>query len=387
MPFTVRVRNFQSIKDATLHVAGLTVITGPNNSGKTSVLRAIRGAFVNAPVGPLVRQGEGCLTVDLSFEDGQTVTWEKGHEKPDGKGKAVNRYTVNGKVLDGVGRGAPPEVETLGVREISGGLWPQIAKQFDGTLFLVDKPGSVVAEALSDVERVGKLSDALRASESDRRQLAAEIKIRRADESILQDRLRQFDGFDPVLKDMDSLSLNALRAQADLLACLKGLATKLRIARENLARYDRSSDVSIPTDTLSGQFEALTDAQALRDRLESTRKESQGYNLHVKAPFFAFDVSGLVGLQRLVRLRDAALKNAAWPKSFPPVPDFDKLDRYGRGIAKVRDWQGRREGLNQEIRVIDVTLAQTRVLYESAMHEAHSALHEIGHCPTCGTGT
>lgn len=387
MPFTIRVRNFQSIKDVTLRVAGLTVITGPNNSGKSAVLRALRGVFTNAPAGSYIRHGAGFLTVDLTFDDGQTVTWEKGTEKPDGKGKAINRYTVNGKVLDGVGRGVPPEVEALGVREISGGLWPQIAKQFDGTLFLVDKPGSVVAEALSDVERVGKLSEALRASESDRRNIASEVKVRRADESRLRARLAQFDGLGPVLEGVDSLSLNALQAQANLLAHLRDLAAKLRVAREDFAYYEGFTSVRVPTDAPKAQFEALLDAQVLRHRLKLARKESQDYNLHVETPFFSFDVSGLVGLRRLARLREAALKNAIWPKSFPPVPDFGKLDRYGPGIARVREWRDRRNGLHREIGAIDATLEQTRETYESAVREAHGALHEAGHCPTCGTST
>jgi energy-coupling factor transporter ATP-binding protein EcfA2 len=148
MAVTVRVKNFQSIKDAELKISGLTVITGPNNSGKTAFLRAIRGLFTNAPSGPLVRQGEQNLSVYMMFDDGNSVFWEKGK---------VNQYTVNGKTLSSVGRGVPPEVEALGVREISAGsekIWPQVARQFDGTLFLVDRPGATMAEALSDVERV-----------------------------------------------------------------------------------------------------------------------------------------------------------------------------------------------------------------------------------------
>ena len=384
MPFTIRVRNFQSVKDATLNIRGLTVITGPNNSGKSALMRAIRGVFTNAPAGSFVRHGEGSLTVDLTFEDGQTVTWEKGSEKPDGKGKAINRYTVNGKVLDGVGRGVPPEVEALGVREISGGLWPQIAKQFDGTLFLVDKPGSVVAEALSDVERVGKLSDALRASESDRRAIASEIKVRRADEARLQARLAQFDGLSPVLDGIEALDLKSLQAQANFLATLKQLAAKLRAARQDLARYEGFTAANMPSEP---SIDALRELLALRTRLENARKNAQDYNLHVEVPFFAFDLSGMVNLRRLAALFKTALKNAGGPKSFPVVPDMGKLDRYGPGIAKVREWRDRHKGLARDIRAADAALEQTRETYGLAVLEAHEALHALGQCPTCGTGT
>jgi DNA repair exonuclease SbcCD ATPase subunit len=389
MPLTVRVRNFQSIKDATLRVAGLTVITGPNNSGKTSVLRAIRGAFTNAPAGPLIRQGEGYLTVDLSFDDGQTVTWEKGHEKPDGKGKAINRYTINSKVLDGVGRGVPPEVEALGVREISGGLWPQIAKQFDGTLFLVDRPGSVVAEALSDVERVGKLSDALRASESDRRTISSEIKVRRVDESRLQERVQKFDGLDPVLTQIDQLSSlgDLVGTLAKSLAEAKDLAAKLRKCRDEFAAFTGFTRISMPARTPKDQFEAVITASTLRQRLEKARRVSQDYNLQVELPFFAHDVSGLMFVRRLAASRKTALENAVWPKSFPEVPDSARLDKYARGVTKICDWAARRRSFSENLEQLDQSQIKAKADHAQAVQEAHDALHAMGECPTCGHGT
>ncbi len=78
MAVTARIQNFQSIEDATIVIDGLTVITGTNNSGKTSVMRAIRGVFTNATAGPLVRHGCAHLSVTLTFDDGTSVLWEKG---------------------------------------------------------------------------------------------------------------------------------------------------------------------------------------------------------------------------------------------------------------------------------------------------------------------
>lgn len=209
MPFTVRIQNFQSIEDATIVVDGLTVITGPNNSGKTAAMRAVKGVFTNPPAGPLVRNGCNFLIVTIVFGDGSTIVWEKGWEKPDQKGKAINQYTINGKRIETVGRGVPPEIESFGVREIqaaSDKIWPQIADQFDGTLFLVNRPGSSIAEALSDVERVGKLSTALKASEKDRRSVQSELKIRRKDLEQSKTALEKYDGLGFVSDQIKSLS-------------------------------------------------------------------------------------------------------------------------------------------------------------------------------------
>ena len=108
MAVQVRVQNFQSIEDASVTIDGLTVVTGANHSGKTAFMRAIRGVFTNAPPGPLVRHGCAYLSVSLVFDDGTSVLWEKGWEKPGRKGKTINRYTVNGKQIATVGRGVPP---------------------------------------------------------------------------------------------------------------------------------------------------------------------------------------------------------------------------------------------------------------------------------------
>ena len=97
MATTVHVRDFQSIQDAIIIIDGFTVVTGPNNSGKSALQRAIRGVFTNPPAGSLVRHGAKYLSVTITFSDGQTVCWEKGSK--------VNRYIVNGKLIDNVGRG------------------------------------------------------------------------------------------------------------------------------------------------------------------------------------------------------------------------------------------------------------------------------------------
>jgi len=204
MAIQVRVRNFQSIEDATISIDGFTVITGSNNGGKSALMRAVRGVFTNAPPGPLVRRGTAHLTVDLDLGDGNTITWVKGWNKPDQKGGTVNRYILNGKELDNVGRGCPEEVLALGIHPIQAGtekaLWPQIADQFTGTLFLVGSPGSVTAEAIADVERVGRLANAMKMAETDQRSVASLLKVRRRDAEALGKEIHLYDSL-PMVED------------------------------------------------------------------------------------------------------------------------------------------------------------------------------------------
>ena len=240
----VHVRNFQSIAQSTVEIDGFTVVTGPNNSGKTALMRAVRGVFTNAKGTSFVRHGTDNCEVTVELPDGNTVTWEKG--------KSTNRYTVNGKTLDKVGQGVPDEVEALGIVPITAGsqtVWPQIAPQFTGQVFLLDQAGSVVAEALADVERVGKLSRALRACDSDKRAATTELKVRRADAKQIAADVTTFDGLDGALSliaDVEQAGLT-LQGYRTRIESLLDVQARRQALRDRLAKLDGVQDVHVPT--------------------------------------------------------------------------------------------------------------------------------------------
>ena len=230
----VRVKNFQSIKDASIEIDGLTVVTGANNSGKTALMRAIRGVFENSPHSSLLRKDEKKIEVELEFEDGQSVVWEKGPKD--------NSYVINGYKISGVGRGAPEELKELGVYPIDAAnntVWPQVAKQFDGTIFLLNRSGAVLAEALSDVEKVGKLTSALRLSEKDRRSVSSELKIRRKDYKEQEEKVSKFDGFETIEEGMESLKEQSktLREQSEKVRLVRSLYDRVVSSYKQVRRF------------------------------------------------------------------------------------------------------------------------------------------------------
>lgn len=171
----VTIENYQSIKHADFEVKGLTVITGPNNTGKSACARAIAGAFSNAKGYSHVRQGENSSKVSITFEDGNQVVWEKG--------KAVNRYEINGNKVDKVGSKTPDELEDLNVVpvDVDGKtVWPQIAKQFE-QIFLLNMPPSVLSSALSDVKTIEALEKASSLSRNETRSINNRIKVKHED--------------------------------------------------------------------------------------------------------------------------------------------------------------------------------------------------------------
>jgi len=171
----VVIDNFQSIEHTEFEVKGLTVITGPNNTGKSACARAVAGALTNARGSSFVRQGEKACRVQITFKDGHTLLWEKG--------KSINRYEVDGFEINKVGSGVPDEVKSLGVVavEVDGKeVYPQIAKQFE-QIFLLDLPPSVLSSALSDVDKIQVLEQATALARNEVKSINNRIKVKSED--------------------------------------------------------------------------------------------------------------------------------------------------------------------------------------------------------------
>jgi energy-coupling factor transporter ATP-binding protein EcfA2 len=402
VPVTVRIRNVQSIRDATLRVEGFTVVTGPNNSGKTASQRAVRGVFTNASPGPLVRHGESHLTVDLTFGDGRTVKWEKGEK--------VNRYTVDGKVLSTVGRGAPAEVTALGVGEVKAGsdrLWPQIAEQFGGVLFLVDRPGSVVAEALSDVDKVGRFTEALRLAESDRRSVGAELKVRRADLLAAEQELAGFDAL-PAATLRVELAEQALAdaesAGADL-GVLHDLYARKQAANQEISHLSAAPVGVVPTpDEVSfveGVCSRVLEASRLlgeRTRyLREVERLTQASNAVVvpdahSANNTMSEMGVLRGLfDRLASARareEQAQRNHDGATRLVKVPSsevFARVDKVKGILADMANYAARRNTARAELATATRELETVKKNLALLTEEVGTLLGDRGECPVCHT--
>ena len=403
MPITVRVRNFQSIVDATVVIDGFTVVSGPNNSGKTALMRAIRGVFTNAPPGPLVRHGTAHLTVDIDFGDGNTVTWKKGWKKPGQKGGTVNEYTVNGtKLGDKVGRGCPDEVAALGMRFIDAGterLWPQVADQFTGTLFLVNTPGSVVAEAVADVDRVGKLTKALKLSEKDRRSVLSTLKVRRKDVENVDDELEAFKGFDDVITAVGDLegTLKKADTQKALLDFFLGLHVRWEAAHQEVTSLDGVESIPEPDPESSREARKLTstlrDLTSLSDRhrkVSSSVQHLEGVDdLSIPVPKGAQDErDALVTLLALRGNHGAASQAVARLEgvadvSGPSPKTLDGVQKVRKALGFFENIKSRGLALEAEIqRLVDEISTADAELGE-AQKEVGVLIGQLGICPTC----
>lgn len=111
----IEIQNFQSHAQTVIEPApagGLTVITGPSDSGKTAIVRALKWLLYNQPQGDQFRR-VGCDFVEVNVE---TATGQHVIRR---RTSTTNRYIVDGQTLEGFGNSVPVEAQqAIGVRPV-----------------------------------------------------------------------------------------------------------------------------------------------------------------------------------------------------------------------------------------------------------------------------
>lgn len=182
------IENFQSHQKSVIYLATngqLTVITGPSDSGKTVILRALRWLLYNEPQGTdFIRVGASFARVTAEFESGHAVIRERT--------KATNRYkiiapgTSEPQVFEGFGTSVPVEVQEItGVRPVQIGdltlnlnLAEQLAGPFLGSSISAGARAKVLGKlaGTEEIDYAAKQlgTDLFRRSQDEKR-LTAEI--------------------------------------------------------------------------------------------------------------------------------------------------------------------------------------------------------------------
>lgn len=354
MPFTVRIKNFQSIKDLSLRVDGFTAIQGVNDTGKSAVLRAISFLCRNQRGDYFVRHGADYCEVQLEFPDA-TVTWQKG------KGK--NHYRINDDPwLENVSYGVPEDVQkVLRVQGIDAGshsLWPQVASQAQ-PIFLLDHSGPVIAEAVSDVHIVGRLNKALKMTTSDKRRSQSVLRIREQDLSDLADKVKSFEGLHDVealLQHVSELELEANRLQ-DQINRLESWSSELAGLQRRIDHLSGVSDVPIPT------VEEAREALDMGSRCRELQRLSSEY---LRTSQFAVKYRGQ---------RDSI--------------DLDTLDTVIKKASKARDLINRLSGWSQGLGRWSEEYSHQQQLHSDLEDQIVAVRGDMlkGHdeCPLCGS--
>jgi len=394
MAVDIHVRNFQSLKDTKIRVSGFTAVTGPNNSGKTALMRGVRGVFQNTPGTSFVREGAQECVIGLRFDDGQTLVWKKGTTK-----RHKPTYVVNGGKPIHPGRGVPDEVKAFGVLPIKvmgQEVWPTLAPQFTGQVFLLDQPGSSLAEAVADVDRVTKLNGALRSADHDRRQAQATLKVRRADIARLEESLESYAGLNGVVARVGEIEKAQEKAgkYGRVIDKITDLRDRLAQAHSQVEALEGVEEVAVPDPGgAERDLRTLEVLRPLRDRL--ARARSQVGSLEGVGQVSCPKTGGAPDiLQKLEDLRSLGARLQSARAEVETLEGAERLKLDGAGSEQVEktltvlgvllDLRARKTAA--EVAVADLTSERGRLQTEAEVAETavKAAFGSFEECPVCG---
>lgn len=260
MPFKIRLKNFQSIDSAEIEVNGFTTIKGPNNTGKSAVLRAFNYLFFRDQDGAsFLKHGETQGEIEVTLEDGPDKPSKKVLCQIKKKGKAAPsfHYELNGQPLNLTPRKAPEEFKTEqdGIRIYSldfqltaskyntAKLKPQVAEQFDQK-YLLDDP-KLTALVLGNVNQLTILNQAHKKAVKDKEDAHTILKSNQQNLEAFEKTIRNFD-----ISKMENQLSQILSTQKEIKQTEKRLAE------------------------LSDQLDTY---QALEDQIQKLQKEIEAY--------------------------------------------------------------------------------------------------------------
>jgi DNA repair protein SbcC/Rad50 len=245
----IELTGYQSHRRTRIDLGLFTVVTGPSNSGKSSVIRAARLVARNAKGVAYIRQGDPHAAVALVDEEAGTrlAVLVKRTRKRGGDLYRLLRQTPEGRdqqEYTKLGGQVPADVAKV-LR-----LGPEnFAGQFDGP-YLLGETGSDIAKVLGALTNVDMVLRA--AAEGGRRRKGhdRDLKAAQARKSALEDQLAGYAGVEDQLAaaieaEQEAEKLVKLTAEH---ARLQTLITRARQAGAAAEAAQRAADLAAPPD-------------------------------------------------------------------------------------------------------------------------------------------
>ena len=204
------INNFQSHKYSELDFGqDLNVIIGPSDSGKTSIIRALKWVLYNEPSGDFfIREGESEVSVSVIFSDKTTL---KRYRTKSKNGYQLISSEGIESIFEGIGTSVPQEIiDKTGIYKMlldgdhSNAI--NLGEQLEGP-FLLSEKTSTRANAIGRLVGVDIIDEALREVLKDVRNL--NLKKNTKEESIIElnDSIKEYDYLEGMKDKHDTLKL------------------------------------------------------------------------------------------------------------------------------------------------------------------------------------
>lgn len=206
----LKIKNYQIIEECELDIDGITIISGQNGNGKSSLVRALRAACYGQLGNQFIRQGCKECSVDMDFGDGDVFRWVRDN-------KDITFY-LNGEKYGKTKGKAPEEYENklrigkVGVTKTCD-LRPNFNMQMD-PLFLIHMSEVELANALSFLFSGDKFPALLKMISGDVKEakkslLFIEGQIEGKEKSLIEskERLSTYDKYEQFFNRRESLNV------------------------------------------------------------------------------------------------------------------------------------------------------------------------------------
>lgn len=407
--------------------AGLTVILGPNNCGKSAIVSALQTVCGDHSGDFMVRHGENDCSVTVETDDGHVISWRRV--------KKTTNYVIDGVEVTRTGRGnLPDDLQTfLRLPKVA---HPSKDEEFDvhfaqqkQPIFLIDREADTAAffSTASDAEKLLEMQKLHKSKVTDRRRAAVETK---ADLSGLEKQLS-------ALAPLDELGphLEALAAEEKALERLEGEIVALEELLAQIARQEQVVELGRQTAAALTPLQSppvlgeTTGLQALADELKRTAAKvachtetTRVLSLLKPAPQLA-DLSSLAGLiERFMNTgrefaATGAMTQAMHALGEPPkLEDAQLLAEFTARLTvamghvnRARAWQSSLQALSPPPELVELAameemstklqgLASGRLKQRHLLEEVLTHLERVEadiaawlwanpNCPTCGQAT
>jgi len=359
----LEIKNFQSHKGTVLEfVDGLNIIVGPTNTGKSSILRALKKVIRNTPDGNnFVNIDETECTINVVTDKDEEVTRRVIVSKGDTK---TNEYVLNNSTFEKFGREIPVEInQVFGIPEIEFEtikLDLNFADQLEGP-FLLMSPPSLKAKVLGKLTGVDVLDKSIVRTNKYLRQLNNEIKTNTETVETLEKELSEFINIQECEKELNVLNQKLDKVEKDI-SLLEKLQT-LKLNLDNIVKqgkkvkeeYERLKIVdTIFLEDVEKTFILFQKISDLNIRLDSANTEEEKLQIEMKK------INSLVSQEI----------------------DFDTIEINLKQLEKAFDLKNQLKVLD-EVTICEGDIEKLNKSVKTKVSELKLFLEELKICPIC----
>lgn len=274
----VKINNYQIIEDIDLEfVQGVNAIVGSTNNGKSSVIRAIKGAINNQGGSGFINYNAEESVVDIEYNNNKVI-WTKS------KKQGRSNYNINGEVYNKIGQTQLPEVaDIFNMPEISVGterfqinFWKQLDKPF-----LVDRTAYQLFDFISQSKEQEQVEQLKQQTEKEVQKTQLQINNINVLIDMYNKELASNEGITELNNKLSKYNTNTLSKANNILTTCTSSFNKLKALQVEKDKLDQEYlFISSKHNLIFEKFEELT---KLNEHIGILEALFNGLNNYTKA--------------------------------------------------------------------------------------------------------